>query len=238
MRPLGKVSSLLGCALLVLPALLRADVVVGSGIELIPPPADIQLNDLQSNTDLFMFQEKSEFVLPVAIGVDGTIPEDYDFLPTPGGTIAAGTVINSYLVHADPAEPVPVEFLNRQISFTNGETIIGIEILSQTLNNSDPLLEATGTIYPPPAIHWGIEPQVEPDSIDWVGNTLIWNTLTGGGHDSGGEDDIRIITAMSPTGGSVPEPGYLWVSGIGLTFILLIKFLPRISWLRKRAFKN
>jgi hypothetical protein len=50
---------------------------------------------------------------------------------------------------------------------------------------------------------------IEPDSIQWTGQTIIWNTLTGAGHDSGGEDDIRILTKPVP----IPEPSFLLFSG-------------------------
>src|SRR5579875_1329313 len=193
------------------------DVVVGPKISVISPPPSIQLNQLQSNTDLFLFQEKSDFVLPTDIHVDATAPGLYNFYPPPGGTISAGTEINSYLIHDDP---INIElFLNRQISFTHGETILGIEMLSSTLDASDPLLEAAGTLYPPSPIHWGLELGLEPDSIRWTGETIIWNTLTGAGFDTGGEDNIRIITSIT-----MPEPSYVPVLGLLFALVLAERF--------------
>jgi hypothetical protein len=176
-------------------------------VQVIPPPPSIQINQLTSDTDIFVFEEQANYVLPVDVQVDGTTPGVYSSPSVPGGTIAAGTTINSYVVHSDPASGLPMMYTNRTISFTNNEAILAIILLTDTLDNSTPTLAFAGTQYPPPAKNWGLEPGVEPDSITWAGETITWNTLTGGSHDQGGEDDIRILTMVTP----IPEPHALWL---------------------------
>jgi hypothetical protein len=217
---------------LLLPASLFADVTGGPGvIVLSTPPPSVQWNQLESNTDIFAFKEVSNVMLPVPLLVDVTKPGTYateaDLTP---GFISAGTVVNSYLVHSDPNEPllpdVLVPYLNRLLTFN--EQIVGLMFLDTTLQASNLFLAAPGTAYPPPQLDWGLKLNIDDGPIIWSGSNVTWNTHTGSGADGGGEDDIRVITVAAP----VPEPGTLWLAAAALGLML---FWRQRSTLSKRA---
>jgi len=181
------------------------------------PPASVQLNQLTSDTDVFVYTEVSNLTLSTDLHVDAAVSGTYTSPFVPGGTISAGTTVNSYLMHSDPASAFPVNYNDRTLTFNN-EQIVGLILLSSTLTGSTAVLGAPGTAYPPPPNNWGLELGLEPDSIVWSGSTITWNTLTGGGHDSGGEDNIRILTVVV-----VPEAETGWMVFGGLLSILILR---------------
>jgi hypothetical protein len=197
-------------------AIAHADVVAGADVEVMPlPPESVQLNELTSNTDIFIFGEVSNLLLPFDLHVDAAVPGNYTSPFLAGGTITAGTVVNSYLVHSDPTAGFPLFYNDRTLTFSNGEEIVGLIMLAPTLNETTSLLGAPGTLYPPAPAAWGLEFALEPDSILWAGSTITWNTLTGGGHDSGGEDNIRILTVQTIQTPE-PQPWFIAATGLGL----------------------
>ena len=118
-------------------------------------------------------------------------------------------------------------FSGETFTFVNNELIIGLIMLSSSLNHSSVLNNSSST-YPPPPPLWGLEIGLEPgDRIQWVGNSVVWNSEASGGHDGGGQDNMRIITT-SP----VPEPGLLWITGLLALGVVLVKkksILARLS---------
>ena len=102
---------------------------------------------LQSDTTLFVFPELQDFVLASDLRVNVTDPGTYDCgctLPFPVPRIAAGTEVDSYLVHADPA--------TRGIPYfaviTFDSDILGVMFGGVLLGESDPIVGAPGTLYP------------------------------------------------------------------------------------------
>ncbi|PYT61527.1 MAG: hypothetical protein DMG35_09105 [Acidobacteria bacterium] len=164
----------------------------------ITPPPSVQLDALENNQSAFFFAERVSFVLPGAITVDASSPGTYnsDGSLTPG-TIPAGTVVDSFFVHADPFDPNNGVFYSGSVSFLN--PILGVIALSGGLDQTDAILGAPGTLYPVP----GSEPARGfelgfPDMfvISADGKTLSFSNGVGGA-----SDQLRIVTAASP-----PQP--------------------------------
>jgi hypothetical protein len=195
-----------------------ASIISTTGVTVLStPPASVQLNQLQSNTDVYAFQEQNSFDLSLPLLVDVTDPGLYDSLsdiPLLPGHIAAGTTINSYYLTADPDLRLLtldfVLFSGRSITFSPGETVIGIQFLEPSLLLGALEVGASGTAYPPLPVGYGLEltnllidPANDSFSLSADRSTVSLDLITGGGLDTGGVDQIRIITSIAP----VPEPG-------------------------------
>src|SRR5579864_385741 len=74
-----------------------------SPVVTIPPPGSTAEGTVESNTDIFIFQERSGFVLPSPVAVDSTTAGSFavpgDLTP---GTIAPGTRVDSYYMFSNP----------------------------------------------------------------------------------------------------------------------------------------
>ena len=74
--------------------------------DLIAPPASVDQNVLTDNSRAVVFEERTGYVLPVAVGVEwdaslatnGDIQEGFGFFP---GVIPAGTAVDSFFFHFD-----------------------------------------------------------------------------------------------------------------------------------------
>ncbi len=125
-----------------------------------------------------------------------------------GGTILAGTLVNSYLVHYDQ---VGGGSATQSGSLTFDSAILGVIHSLSNLGNSDSelgLLTAAGYSA---HIFRGLE-LTTADSFSLTGATGISFSTTTNSH----VDEMRIITAASP----VPVPAAVWLFGsalLGLT---------------------
>ena len=111
------VGALLGC----MPSSLYATPVAITGATtLIAAPPDVRVNiGLESDTLAPFFVERQDFTLPSGIAVNITKPGTYasNASLTPG-TIAAGTLIDSYYLHTDPVGALaPVHNFDGSITF-------------------------------------------------------------------------------------------------------------------------
>jgi hypothetical protein len=182
------------------------------------PPPSVQFNQLESNTDIFAFQERAGYTLPVPVLVDVTDPGTYDQVsdvPLIPSTIPAGTTVNSYLLHADPdLRLVSTDFVvysNRSVTFDANEVVIGIQLRTDTLLLMHPVLGAPGTAYPPPSVTFGLEltdliilPGDDSLTLSADRRTVTVNLITGSGADTGGMDQVRILTQTLAQ--PIPEP--------------------------------
>jgi hypothetical protein len=164
----------------------------------ISPPASVMPDTLESDTQAFAFDEQQGLLLSSGLTVDITTPGTYHVpnggVPLTPGTIPAGTLVSSHFVHADPVgNPDPVtgtKLYNGTITFDG--TIIGIIVYDATLDSSDGVVGAPGTVYPstPPADNSrGLEQNdiVFYNDMHTIGLHLALHRL----------DQVRIITTVA-----------------------------------------
>lgn len=130
-----------------IPVVSFAEIVSTSGavVEITPPPS-VRPDQLESDTQIFAFEEQQSVTLASAVSVDITQPGTYDDSSdlTPG-TIPAGTTVSSHFLHADAPGPCVDPTLEGTVVFD--ADIIGIIVTPSNLNSSDHL-GAPGTEYP------------------------------------------------------------------------------------------
>lgn len=181
-----------------------------------PPPASITAGSIQSNTNAIGIVEKISYTLAEAIPVDIVVngPAVYDSildLSPPGSTLAAGTKLNSYIVHFDPTNGA-LNFTNRnpgaiQIQFDPKSRIAGIQLSFLTMGwPSSAQLKLPGLSYAPGPLNG-----LELDLGDWVkviDNQTIQLNMNSS---SLAIDQVRILVAT-------PEPStvLLFAPAIGL----------------------
>lgn len=163
-------------------------------ISLIPPPTDVTLDALESDTEMWVFNEVQGLVLASDLSVDfgGT-----------GGVISAGTKINSHFVHKDTLGGT----VTLSGTATFDEIILGIIASPSGLNTSDSILGLAGTSYPFGLDKRGTQIGEVGDSITFTVDTLTLTSVT-----SSRPDQLRVITASS----TVPVPAAVWLFGSGL----------------------
>ncbi|KAL9189858.1 hypothetical protein ACHAXT_009533 [Thalassiosira profunda] len=187
------------------------------GMEKVAAPVSV-VWDREQSCDMIVFAEKLDFTIPAGgVNVDATLPGQYQaelgisgadtvfdadsHVAVPSGLeVAEGTVVNSYLVHADPPlGPIgQVEVVNYQGSVTFEEEIVGVIILRGSLYATDDMLGATGTTYEditnaPGNIRRGFEGYGEPVlGLDTV--TFDTNTVTLDLYAFAPYDQVRVLT--------------------------------------------
>src|SRR5947209_178721 len=196
----------------------------GSVVEVTPPP-DLRPGQFEDPQRFRLIQESHLRSLTAPLVVDFTAPGLYDTagaFPLIRPVTAAGTVVDSYLLHADPiGQPQPGTLFSASLTFDTD--ILAVEVTDAGLDAGDPLVGAVGTLYPTGVASRGFEIPAGPSSVDsvrlgadrrTVDISVITSTVT---------DEIRIVTAGStsapgitpgggtPAGGSAP--GRTLVSG-------------------------
>ena len=177
------------------------DVVYSSTI-----PADLTLHAYESDSDIFVFDEKQNLVLTSPLDVDiavaGTYNQGSDLVGK-GGTIGAGTLVNSYIIHVDPVG-IPNGLVPYSGSITFSNRILGIIVETSSLNSTDSVLGIDTTSYYTGAnrgLEWTNQDEVEL-SLSLDGMTMYLQALEI-------IDDIRVIE-------QVPVPGAVLLGVIGL----------------------
>jgi hypothetical protein len=194
------------------------------------PPLSTQLNQLQSNTDVFAFQERVGETLFLPVPVDATDPGSYDsFADLDPAILPMGLTVNSYMIHADPDIPllpfISIPYLNRSVTFAPNEQIVGIMVDMFTLRAGDFFLGSPMTAYPPFPVFSGLELDLVdgPIIISPDRRTLTVNFDVATGLDLGGVDQVRVITTVNP----IPEPLTVALTGAGLAGIACVGALRR-----------
>jgi hypothetical protein len=172
-------------------------VAIGGAVLNQSPPPVVSETALQNNQFLNLFTERTAYTLPTAVPVDiSSYPATYSGVDhlTPG-IVPAGTSVDSYFMFSDPVgEPNALFPYHGTLTFST--PILGVIVLSSTLNKTDGILGAPGTTYTIGAAD-GLEDNhtsSEPDTVEissanqisvdfWTQNDI---------------DSIRIITAGSP----------------------------------------
>ena len=127
----------------------------GGAVVHVSPPPSVLPETYTSNIEIRAFEEKQDFVTPLPIAVDISQPGRYARLTelTPA-TIAAGTCVESHLLHFDNVGTTSLA--SRQGSVTFDADVLGVIILDSSLNKSD-VLGAVGTAYPTGAFQRGAD---------------------------------------------------------------------------------
>lgn len=179
-----------------------------AGIVTISPPASVTKGSLTSDTDIFLFAEQSNLVLGSNLSVDISAAGLYaPFIPLSPNVISAGTLVSSFMLHADPASSGNNPTFGT-VSFA--QPILGIIISDAGLDATDAVLGNGGTVYPTGYAQRGLEftplAILTPDLLFLSGNMLNLSLLL---NTSIRVDQIRVITA------AIPEPSSLLLAALG-----------------------
>jgi len=180
------------------------------------PPASLLPGALTSDSTIYGFTETTNLTLTSALNVGISTPGTWICCNSlPGGTIAAGTEVDSYLLYASPVtDQSGQSFRDFQGSFTvgPGQKIIGIIVGYKNLSNTDALLGYPGTMYPPSNLNLGGLENTDEVILGPNSQSVYVNFHIA----VGGDDMIRILT-------STPEPAGFALLGSGLLALALWK---------------
>ena len=133
-----------------------------SVIRLASAPPSVALNALENATTVVAFDEKQATTLTSAVAVDAVNPGTYTSFPSGSATVAAGTVVDSHLIHSDI--PSRNYTSRRTGSVTFDADIVGAIASTSRLAASDTALGATGTTYAGTTTYRGLESSREGTS--------------------------------------------------------------------------
>lgn len=178
-----------------------------AGPDAITPPAsvvDSSLSGGASNHHQQVFDERRGVVLPADLAVDG-------------GTITAGTVVDSHMIFLNVADGNPPSTdINRTWTFDGPVLGVMSDVSGELEVASSPLLGAPGTAYPTaPFVARGLD--LAPGSAArgaggtaGEGYTVSGSSVTVGMDVSQPGDWIRVVTASPVCTGVVPSETSLW----------------------------
>lgn len=163
-------------------------------VQLIPAPPSVQQGALENDTQIQLFGERRGVTVSSAVGVDVNAPGNYSSVAgLSPGSVSAGTIVDSYYLHADP-----VGISGNVVQLQAGEAtfptdILGLIVLDPSLSASDSALGVSGTLYPAGgrALELGSPTDTAILSADRRTVTLHLSN-------SSATDDVRVITAANP----------------------------------------
>lgn len=125
----------------------RDDLIVhNDGVSPQSPPSSVELDAVESDDNIILFEENTSTTLASDVDIDGSPPRNYSrSAHLEDDTISAGTAIQSYLVHFDPV--AASSSVRREGSVTLPCEILGLVMTSTKLDQSDNLSTAA-TTYP------------------------------------------------------------------------------------------
>jgi len=197
----------------VLPA--YGSIIVFSGdVDVVSPPPSLLPGALTSDSSIYGFSEQTGVLLETPVNAALTSPGTWICCAgLPGGTVPAGTTVNSYLLYASPVtdeEGLDYRDFQGSITFSPGEKIVGVIIGYENLANTDMSLGAPGTTYPPASYKLGGLEQYDAVVISPNAETVYVDFHVA----VGGDDMIRILT-------ETPEPADFVLLGSGLVALAL-----------------
>ena len=176
----------------------------------IDAPASVVQGAFQNNNEFYVFNEQQNYTLTSDLAVDWLSSDGGSLGNGSGGSISAGTRVNSYFLHFDPSSDAQEVY--GQIDFS--EEILAVIYTPMNLEGSDGSLGAAGTDYADKA--WrGYESHVDLDYSSLVGPNSLWIKNWANGDFT---DQARVITAAP-----VPVPAALWLFGSGILAMLAVR---------------
>lgn len=150
-----------------------------------PPPPNLAVGAIESDTDTPVFLESPCVVLTQPITVNRSTAGVFNGNSNQNTPVPAGTAVTSYFVQGD-RDNIP-GFLTGSMTFTN-QTILGL-IYETAQFNATSFLEFPGTNYA-----YGPAEGNDNMTLDLTpgANTVTWNLRFGGA-----TDQIRVITSCS-----------------------------------------
>ncbi len=187
----------------------RADISsVTPAMTLIAAPSSVTLNSLESNNDIFVFEEKQGVTVGVSLGVDFTSPGTYkkpaDLLPA---SLVPGLTVCSHLIHFDP---VGTGLASSEGAVTFANDVVGVMTSDANLDASDAVVGNPGTTYPTGLTARGLElsPSSEVISLSPDKRTIRLSVRA-----STAVDQARVLTRCP----QAPEPRPEWVYSVKYT---------------------
>jgi hypothetical protein len=202
-----------------LPCAGRADVVMTTGavVDSGAVPTNLRDNAVGSNTTIFLFLERAGVVLPSAVTLNAQGAGSFG-VPAGPFTLAAGTVVDSYILHYDRVSGGG----SATGSVTFGAPILGAIGTMAALQASDPVVGGPVTTY----ATFALRPFWDSGAGDSMTISTNLRTLTfTSRNDAGAMDELRIL--VSPV--AVPEPS-TFVSAIVGALGVLIPLSWRARW--------
>ena len=185
-------------------------------ILIVDPPPNVVLTTFEDDKFVRLFREQTGLVLPSVIHVDitaaGMVAAAADLTP---GEVAANTLVDSYLLHADPLNRgIPIRLYEGSVTFDR--PILGAMMTYKSLTDTDALLGSATTNYIPPEYYRGFEGPGFPVESPEVGDSLEisadFHTLSFIFRTESRMDQIRIVTVANP------EPSSAILAAIGTVF--------------------
>jgi hypothetical protein len=168
-------------------------------VQAIAAPPSVLQGALESDTQIDLFGELAK-PLPTGLAVDITTPGTHSSAAVlTSGTIASGTQINSYYIHADPVgiSQNVSRLLAGEVTFPTN--VLGVIVTDANLNASDGVLGVASTAYPTSGR--GLRLNSPTDTIILSPDQ---RTVTVHLSVSNATDDVRVITAANPVSSLAP----------------------------------
>lgn len=185
------------------PALAPAGLIDTTGsTQMLTAPENVSLAEWESDGHTRLFQERQGDILGAAVNVDMSVPGEarHGMLLASSSTIAAGTAVDSWFLHQDKVGDGGHILTTGSITFDTD--ILGIIYTTESLDETDSLLGAVGTLYGTGReMYRGLDlPNGKHDAVSISDDrrTLTFTMLT-----ADCSDQIRIITAAVPSPGAI-----------------------------------
>ena len=170
-----------------------AEIVDTSGAAIVvAPPASVDTGQEESNTDVLVFAERTSEPLDLDLSVDISVPSTVEVPDDLSiDVIPAGTVVDSYFLHADPVDSAPVAEYSGSVTFDS--QVIGLIVQRVSHTTSDSLLGAPGTAYGQ-SVNRELELRPTSSVADEITLSQDRRTLTWLFKTTSQADDVRVVT--------------------------------------------
>jgi hypothetical protein len=167
---------------------------VAGSVELIPPPPSVAVGTFENDAKIFVFAERTDTRLPRNVTADIRVPGTYgpngNATDYPQATIAAGTVVSSYYVHADKQGSSEAEAVILDGAVTFDETVVAVQFVASSRAQTNSLLGSPSTVYDTTTKLEIYDPgRTDQVVISSDARTVSFHLEMGAG-----ADDLRILT--------------------------------------------